>query len=140
MNQTFILQPHPHPSRELAIEAVKNAPDGIAVVIKDVTRTLDQNATQWPYLQAMSEQKQWPVNGQLCWITPDEWKDILTAAFQKETMPRLAAGLDGGVVMLGQRTSQFGKKKFGEWIEFLIATTDHYGVEPVFKTRKSNGL
>ena len=31
-------------------------------------------------------------------------------------------GLDGGVVMLGQRTSKFGKKEFSEWLEFLHAT------------------
>ena len=28
-------------------------------------------------------------------------------------------GLDGGVVMLGQRTSKFGKKEFSDWLTFL---------------------
>lgn len=37
-------------------------------------------------------------------------------------------GLDGGVVMLGQRTSQFSKREFSEWLEFLHATAADRGV------------
>jgi hypothetical protein len=46
---------------------------------------------------------------------------VLTAAWAGEAI-RLAMGINGGVVMLGQRTSKFTKKQFGEWIEFLYAT------------------
>lgn len=54
-------------------------------------------------------------------LAPDEWKDLLTAAFRGESV-RLAMGLSGGVVMLGTRTSKFSKAQFSEWIEFLRAT------------------
>jgi hypothetical protein len=37
-------------------------------------------------------------------------------------------GLDGGVVMLGRRTSKFTKAQFSEWIEFLYATAAARGV------------
>jgi sugar phosphate isomerase/epimerase len=37
-------------------------------------------------------------------------------------------GLDGGIVMLGQRTSRFTKPQFAEWIEFLYATAADRGV------------
>jgi len=60
-------------------------------------------------------------------MTAEEWKDVITAAFQNETA-RLAMGLDGGVVMLGLRTSQMGKKRFSEWMEFLKATAALRGV------------
>lgn len=70
---------------------------------------------------------QWPVNGQMVQLEAEEWKDILTAAFHQETA-RLAMGLNGGVVMLGQRTSQFGKKRFSEWMEFLHAIAAQRGV------------
>lgn len=131
--RSFILQPSPHPSRKLAKQAIDEAPDGYAVVVKESTRTLDQNAAQWPYLEGFSRQLEWPVNGQMCKLTPEEWKDILTSAFEKETNPRLAMGLDGGVVMLGKRTSQFGKRKFSEWYEFLMAAAALKGVVPVYK-------
>ena len=114
-------------ARANAIEAVRSAPDGMCVTIRDVNRTLDQNAAQWPILEAFSDQLLWPVNGQMVKMTAEEWKDVLTAAFQRETA-RLAMGLDGGVVMLGQRTSKFGKKKFSEWLEFLHAVAAQRGV------------
>lgn len=98
------------------------------VSIGDPTRTLEQNAAQWPYLAAFSKQKQWPVNGEMVWMSDEDWKDVLTAAFHRETV-RLAMGLDGGVVMLGQRTSQFKKPEFSEWMEFLKATAALRGVK-----------
>lgn len=121
----FVLS-HPM-ARANAVHAVQTAPDGFSVTVKESNRTLDQNAAQWPILQAFSEQLQWPVNGQMVRMTDEEWKDVLTAAFQRETA-RLAMGIDGGVVMLGQRTSQFGKKKFSEWLEFLHAVAAQRGV------------
>lgn len=69
----------------------------------------------------------------MCKLSCEEWKDILTAAFENETEPRLAAGLDGGIVMLGLRTSRLGKKKFALWMEWLMAAAALKGVEPVFK-------
>lgn len=123
--RTFVLV-HPQ-ARANAVHAVKTTPDGYAVIIQEANRTLDQNAAQWPILEAFSNQLLWPVNGQLVKMTSEEWKDVLTAAFQRETA-RLAMGLDGGVVMLGQRTSKFGKKKFSEWLEFLNAVAAQRGV------------
>jgi hypothetical protein len=123
--QTFILA-HDM-ARQRAVEAVRNAPQGFAVTVGEPSRSLDQNAAQWPILEAFSEQLQWPVNGKLTTLTKEEWKDILTAAFRKET--RVAMGLDGGFVMLGQRTSKFGKREFSDWLEFLHAVAAERGVE-----------
>jgi hypothetical protein len=122
--QTFILA-HDM-ARQRAVEAVRNAPQGFAVTVGEPSRSLDQNAAQWPILEAFSEQLQWPVNGKLTTLTKEEWKDILTAAFRKET--RVAMGLDGGFVMLGQRTSKFGKREFSDWLEFLHAVAAERGV------------
>lgn len=108
-------------ARSLAQEAVKNAPEGYAVTISQPTRNLEQNSAQWPILQAFADQLQWPINGRLEWLQPEEWKDVLTCAFKRETV-RVAMGLDGGMVMLGSRTSKFSKAQFGDWLEFLNAT------------------
>lgn len=99
----------------------------LELILRSESRTLDQNAVQWPYLEAFSKQLQWPVNGALCWMEPEDWKDVLTAAFQNETV-RLALGLSGGVVMLGLRTSKMSKTRFSEWIDFLKATAALRGV------------
>lgn len=119
--------------KSYAKQLIDQAPNDYVCEIKEKSRTLEQNAFQWPYLQGFSEQMQWPVNGEMTWLSKEEWKDILTAAFEKEINPRLAAGFDGGIVMLGKRTSKYGKRKFAEWMEWLIAAAALKGIEPVFK-------
>lgn len=92
------------------------------------TRTLDQNAAQWPILKCWADQHPWIVNGKRTMLTPGEWKDILTAAFRQETV-RLAPGLHGGMVMLGSRTSKFSKKEFAEYLTWLNAESFHRGIK-----------
>lgn len=128
MRKVFIICPAPHPSRSLAVDAVLAALPGYVVKISEPTRTLDDNAAQWPILDAFAKQLQWPVNGKMVYMEPEEWKDVLTAAFKRETV-RLAMGLDGGVVMIGQRTSKFTKSQWPEWKAFLKATAADRGVE-----------
>ena len=117
---------HPE-ARRRAMSCVAEAPEGYVVTVQEPTRSTDQNAAQWPILEAFAEQLQWPVNGAMVNLSAEEWKDVLTAAFQGETV-RLAMGLNGGVVMLGLRTSQMGKRRFSEWLEFLHATAALRGV------------
>lgn len=114
-------------ARRRAVAAVAEAPAGYVVTITEPVRSLDQNAALWPILQAFSDQLQWPVNGRAVNMTPEEWKDVLTAAFRGEQV-RLAMGLAGGVVMLGLRTSKMGKRQFSEFLEFLHATAVDRGV------------
>lgn len=129
MKRTFILA---HQQARLgAIEAIKHSPDGYAVTIGEPTRTLEQNAAQWPYLVGFAQQKQACINGEMQWVTDDDWKDILTAAWSGEM--RMAV-FDGKVIMLPQRTSKMGKNVFSTWMEFLVAMAAQCGVEPVYKT------
>ncbi len=114
-------------ARQTAREYLDAAPDDWLMTLSEPSRSLEQNAAQWPYLEAFSKQLLWPVNGRMVQMTPEEWKDVLTAAFQGETV-RLAMGLNGGVVMLGLRTSKFGKRQFSDWLEFLKATAVDRGV------------
>lgn len=92
-------------------------------------RTLDQNTAQWPVLEAWSRQKMWIVNGAKTRMSAEEWKDVLTAAFEGETSPRLAMGLNGGVVMLGRRTSKYNKARFSEWLDWLMAASHHANID-----------
>ena len=115
-------------ARANAADAVMNAPEGFTVTISPPARSADQNDAQWPILNCFAAQKKWCVNGEYTYMTPEEWKDILTAAFREDTI-RLASGLSGGVVMLGARTSKMSKTKFSEWLEFLHATAEQMGVD-----------
>jgi hypothetical protein len=114
-------------ARRRVCAAVMEAPSTFVVMIRARTRSLEQNRAQWPILMAFSEQLEWPVNGRMVKMEPEEWKDVLSAAF-KSQVTRLAMGLDGGVVMLGQRTSEFRHDEFSDWLEFLKATAADRGV------------
>ena len=98
------------------------------LTIKLETRSQEQNRLMWPLLTVFSQQLQWPVDGRMVTMDPDDWKDVLSAAFKGESV-RLAMGLNGGVVLLGQRTSKFTKQQFSEWIEFLYATAADRGIK-----------
>ena len=129
MKQTYIMA---HDlARQRAIQAVKDAPEGYAVTVGEPTRSLDQNAAQWPYLAGFAAQKQLCINGVMQHVTDDDWKDVLTGCYHGET--RMAA-FDGKVIMLPQRTSQMGKKTFSDWMEFLVAMAAQSGVEPIYKS------
>ena len=114
-------------ARQRAMECIAAAPAGYVVTVQEPTRNLEQNALLWVLLGAFAKQLKWPVNGQMVSLEPEEWKDLLSAAFKRETQ-RVAMGIDGGMVMLGMRTSKMGKAQFGEFLEFVQATAAARGV------------
>lgn len=129
MKKTFVLV---HlTARKLAAKEVAEAPDGYVVQIGEPTRTLEQNAAQWPYLEGFAQQKEVCINGVMQKVTNNDWKDILTGCWNGET--RMAA-FDGKVIMLPQRTSKLGKRVFSDWMEFLVAMAAQSGVQPVYKS------
>lgn len=109
--------------------ADSGTPLQVVVTLFDMARTSYQNAAQWPILTAFSKQKKWSVNGELVYLSEEDWKDLLTCAFEVDTGPRVAAGINGGVVMLGHRTSRYGKKKFSQYLDFLQATAIELDVD-----------
>lgn len=115
-------------ARRRAATDCYDAPEGWIVTVSEPARNLEQNAMLWPLLQCFSDQLEWPVNGRMTKLDPESWKDILTCAFEGE-QSRVAPGLNGGMVLLGQRTSQFSKQKFSEFIEFVLATAADRNVE-----------
>lgn len=121
-------------ARDRACQAIREAPEGYAVAISEPTRSLDQNAAQWPYLAGFAQQKQLCINGVMEWATDEDWKDVLTGCWKGEM--RMAA-FDGRVIMLPQRTSKMGKKVFSSWMEFLVAMAAQSGVEPVYKSPRA---
>jgi hypothetical protein len=123
-------------SRNLIINAILSAPTGVLVIIQPDTRTLAQNRCQWQILAAFAKQLQWPINGAMQFISDEDYKDILTAAYRQE-MTRIAQGFDGkSVVMLGHRTREFTKEEWPDWMAFLNWAAAEKGVKvPVSKRR-----
>ncbi|EOX0538034.1 recombination protein NinB [Klebsiella aerogenes] len=95
--------------------------------IKEMTRTLDQNRKMWPLLKDLSDQVTWFGNK----YDSDDWKDLITAmvAKSKKQEQRMAPGLDGGVVMFGQRTSKMTVRQMVEVIEAIYWFGTQLGVK-----------
>ena len=131
MKRTFRLQPLPHPSRRMAIEAIRDAADGMVVTIQEETRTLEQNRLMWPLLSLWERSQTACVNGERIQITKEAWKCILLASYRKRYgMPQqLALGLDGELVPLGYETHVMPKGEFKDFLTFLLAETAERGME-----------
>ena len=91
----------------------------VSISARKSSRSTEQNRMLWSILTDLSEQLKWPVGGQLVNLSPEDWKSILTAGLRKEQ--RVAAGIDGGWVMLGQRTSKMTKGELSDLMELAWA-------------------
>ena len=110
--RVFILA-HPQ-ARANAVEAVRAAPDGYRVEVKQSTRSLEANAKMWAMLHELSRQVVW--HGQQ--LTAENWKDVLTAALKRQ---QVVPGVDGGFVVLGTSTRRMTKGEMAELIEMITA-------------------
>ena len=73
-------------------------------------RSLEQNAKLWAMLHDISRQVEWYGYR----LTPEEWKDMLTAGLKQQ---KAVPGIDGGFVVLGASTRKMSVKEMAELIE-----------------------
>ena len=95
-------------------------------MIAEKPRSLDQNAKMWSMLTDLSEQLQWAVDGELQWITKEDYKVIMTAGLKREQ--RIAKGAWGGFVVLGVSTSRMKMAEMAQLIEIMMAFGAEHGV------------
>jgi hypothetical protein len=91
----------------------------LRVTVGEPKRSHEQNDRMWAMLTDVSEQLEWPIDGKTQRLSPEEWKDVLTAALKREQ--RVAMGIDGGFVILGQRTSKMTKRELSDLMELIAA-------------------
>lgn len=91
-----------------------------------LSRTAIQNRKMWPQLKDLSDQVLWFGNK----YDSDDWKDLITAlvAKTKKQEQRMAPGLDGGVVMFGQRTCKMTIPQMVDIIETIYWFGTQQGV------------
>ena len=106
----------------MAIKPVLLSGQKLHLEIRAEKRSDPQNRLMWARLTELSRQVNW--HGQK--LTPEDWKDVLTAALRKQ---RVVPGVDGGFVVLGQRTSQMSKSEMSELLELIGAFGAQQGVE-----------
>ena len=99
----------------------------LRVSIGDPRRSLEQNDRMWAMLTEVAEQVEWPIDGKMQKLHPDDWKHILSAGLKREQ--KVAQGIDGGFVILGQRTSKMTKREMSDLIELILAFGAERGVK-----------
>lgn len=99
----------------------------LRVSIGEPRRSLEQNDLLWAMLTEVAEQLEWPVDGKMQKLRPEDWKHILSAGLKREQ--KVAQGIDGGFVILGQRTSKMTKREMSDLIELIHAFGAERGVK-----------
>jgi hypothetical protein len=125
-------------ARQNAVEAVRSAPPGYEVLVKEPVKSRDQEAKY--HAQIGDIAAQWLYLG-VKW-TPEQMKRILVNGFKEDTKddPDLAEcwrsmgelqaipGMRGGLVVLGDQTRRFPKKLASAFVEWLYALGAEVGV------------
>lgn len=120
MRQTFVLLPKPHPARDRALNAVRDAPDGYCVTIGESTRTLAQNAKFHELCTDVSKSgAKWAGK------TRDAaaWKVLFVSGHSIATGQgaEMVPGLENEFVNLRESTARMSKSRASSLIEYVIA-------------------
>jgi hypothetical protein len=106
------------PFLKLALQAERK----FVLSVKQATRSTEQNRRLWAMLNEISQQVEW--YGQK--LTPEEWKDVFSAAMKRT---KVVPGLDGGFVVCGQSTSKMTKAEMSEMQTLMEAFGAERGVK-----------
>ncbi|SFQ46322.1 NinB protein [Geopseudomonas sagittaria] len=104
------------------------AEGAVEIIVRPVKsrRTLEQNAKLWAMLADIARQVPWSVNGAIQQLDAEDWKHIMTATVRQEV--RMAAGINGGFVLLGLSTKRMTVRELGDLIEFMYSFGADKGV------------
>lgn len=114
MNKQYFILAH-ETARQMAIQAIRNAPDGWIVEVKERTRSIDQNSLLWALLTDVSRQVEWYGRK----LAPEDWKHVFSSALRKQDVVPNIEG--NGFVVLGQSTSKMGKREFSDLVELIYS-------------------
>ena len=107
-------------ARQSALQAVKEAPDGFVVEIKQKTRTLDQNAKFHAICADLAKSGiKWAGRER----DPQQWKVLLVSghAVATKEQAEIVPGLEGEFINLRESTANMNKKRGSSLIEYAIA-------------------
>lgn len=123
--RVFVLREPVH--RERAIAAVADTATGaeppFEVIVRRhrAKRSLEQNAAMWAMLGEIAKAVEW--HGQM--LTPEDWKNMFTAALKRY---RVVPGIDGGFAVVGMSTSAMTVAEMSELIDLIAAFASEHGV------------
>ena len=94
--------------------------------MSETPRSQAQNDLMWSALTDLSRQVEWPVDGRMTRMDAEDWKHVMSAGLKRHQ--RIAAGMDGGFVLLGQSTRKLKVAEMAELIQIIHAFGDERNV------------
>jgi hypothetical protein len=70
-------------------------------------------------LTDLSRQLKWPVDGELQYLTKEDWKWVILAGLKKHQ--RIAKGIEGGFVVLGESIRDLKMGEMADMITLMFA-------------------
>lgn len=124
MGQAVVILTTPE-TRERFCAWVRKAPPRTVATLKGVKRTIPQNSRLWAMLTDVARQATWAGKKR----TTEDWKDLFTAAVKVaggglEAVP----GLEGGLMILGLRTSQMSVAEMADLQTYIESWGAQNGV------------
>lgn len=105
----------------IVMKAALMAGHRLTMEVRPEKRSSAQNRRLWAMLTDVSRQVDWHGNK----LQPDEWKEVFTAALNRQ---KVVPGIDGGFVVIGSRTSRMTKAEMSELQELMAAFGAEHGV------------
>lgn len=105
-------------ARARAIQAVRSAPDGFVVEIREAKRTIDQNNKFHAVCSDVAKQAKWANRP----MTPLQWKTLFVSghAVATEIPALIVPGLEGEWVNVRESTAQMGVKRMNSLLDYVI--------------------
>ena len=118
MRQIIRITPY---TREIAFEALRNAPDGFVMEIRHEDRTTQQNRFYWALLNNISEQIR--PDGKS--YSADIWHEHMKTQFLIPKMMKLPNGM---LKEVERTTTELTKSEFTEYVEQVLAYATENGL------------
>lgn len=134
MTRSFILA-HPM-ARKLAKEAVDQSPDGYHVIIKEPTRTLEQNEHFHALCSDVAKSGfEWAGKKR----TAIQWKVLFVSAHAIATKEgsEIIPGLESEFVNIRESTALMSKRRGASLIEYVLAFCSEKGIKVNVKKEKA---
>lgn len=103
------------------VKALLIAGHRVELSAKTETRSNAQNRLMWQRLGELSRGVEW--HGQK--LSAEDWKEVLSASLRNQ---RAVPGINGGFVVLGQRTSRMTVPEMTEMLDLISAFGAQQGV------------
>jgi hypothetical protein len=112
-------------TRERAVSWVRKAPKGAVLTLVEKKRSLPQNDKMWAMLTDIARQAEWAGKKRNTKV----WKDLFSAAvLTAQGGVEVVPGLEGGIMLVGLRTSEMDVGGMADLITYMEAWGAQNGV------------